>query len=71
MQYKHIITNLPLSVHIENNSLITGGINDRPKRILIDLRNHTDNHRRTRGLQTRSHRQIPQFVGGFTTRRFH
>lgn len=66
------ISKLPLSVHIENDSLISGSINDWPKRILINFSNLTYNRSWTRCLQARSHsHRIPQtFVfSGFTTDR--
>lgn len=45
-----------MSVHIENDHLITGGIDQRPKRVLTNLRHLADDHRGTGGFQTRSHR---------------
>lgn len=41
-QEEEVIETLPLSVHVEDNNLITGGFNNWPESVLINLRHLAD-----------------------------
>ena len=55
MKYRYVNKNIPLGVHIEDDGLVVGGLNEGPEGVLVDLGNLSHFDCGSHNVQARPH----------------